>query len=44
MARFDYDGDALWLQHFGKGEGDLLGKTFLDLEAAGEHLGNAGEL
>lgn len=44
MAGFDDDGDALGLQHFGEGESDLFGQAFLDLEAAREHFGDAGEL
>lgn len=44
MAGLDNDGDALGLQHLGEGEGDLLGQAFLDLQAAREHFGDAGEL
>ena len=37
-------GDALRLQHLGERERDLLGQALLDLQAAREHLGDAGEL
>jgi hypothetical protein len=40
----DDDGDTLRLKHFGEGKGDLLREAFLDLETAGEHFGDAGEL
>ena len=44
MARLYYDGDALRLEHPGKGEGYLFREPFLHLEPAGEHLGDSGEL
>ena len=43
MARFYDYGDALRLQHLGESECYLLGKPLLDLEATGEHLGDAGK-
>jgi len=43
MARFDDDGDALWLEHLREGERDLLGEALLDLETTSKHFGNAGE-
>ncbi len=38
------DGDALGLEDVHDGVGDLLGEALLDLQAAGVHLGDAGEL
>jgi hypothetical protein len=43
MARFDYDGDTLRLQHLGQRESNLLGEALLDLESTREHLGNTGK-
>lgn len=43
MARFYYNGHALGLKHFGKSKCDLFGKTFLDLQATGEHFGDASQ-
>jgi hypothetical protein len=44
VARLHDDGDALGLDNLHNGVGDLLGQAFLDLQAAGVHLGNAREL
>jgi hypothetical protein len=44
MARFDYNGDTLWLKHFREGKRNLLGKALLYLETASEHFGDASEL
>lgn len=44
MARLHDDGDALGLEDLHDGVGDLLGQALLDLQAAAEHLGDAGQL
>lgn len=44
MARFHNNGDALGLENLHDGVGDLLGETFLDLEAAREHFCDTREL
>lgn len=44
MARFDYNGDSLRLEHLRKCESDLLGEAFLDLESSCEHLSDARKL
>ncbi len=41
---FDDDADALGLEGVHEGAGDLVGETLLHLEAAGEEVGEAGEL
>lgn len=43
MAGFHDDGDALGFEDFHDGVGDFFGETFLDLQAAGVHFGDAGE-
>lgn len=44
MAGFCNDGDALRLQHFGEGTGDLLREPFLDLKSPREHFDYSGDL
>lgn len=44
VARFHDDGDTLGLEDFHNGVSDFFGQTFLDLQAAGEHLGDSGKL
>ena len=38
MAGLYNDSDALRLEYFGEGKGDLLGEPFLDLKSPREHL------
>lgn len=38
-----HDCNALWSEDFAESEGDLLGESFLDLEAACKHFCDAGE-
>ncbi len=44
VAGLHDDGDALGLENLHDGVGDLLGQALLDLQAAGVHFGDAGEL
>lgn len=44
VGRLHDDGDALGLEDLHDGVGHLLGEALLDLEPAGEHLGDAGQL
>lgn len=44
VARFHDDGDTLGLEDLHNGMSDFFGQTFLDLQAAGEHLGDSGKL
>ena len=38
------DGDALRLEYFGEGKGDLFCEPFLDLESPGEHFDHSSDL
>ncbi len=44
MARFNDHADALWLDGFLNGLGNLRGQPFLDLQAAGEDFDQARNL
>lgn len=44
MARLNHDSDTLRLEHLREGECNLLGESLLDLQAAGKHLSDTGEL
>lgn len=44
MARLYNNRDALWLEHFGEGKGDLLGEPFLDLKSPREHFNYSSDL
>mmetsp|Transcript_7492 Transcript_7492/g.20239 ORF Transcript_7492/g.20239 Transcript_7492/m.20239 type:complete len:278 (-) Transcript_7492:320-1153(-) len=44
VSAFDDDGNTQWFDGLNDGIGDLAGETLLDLQAAGEDLGNTGEL
>lgn len=44
VARLHDDGDALGLENLHDGVGNLLGQALLDLQAAGVHFGDAGQL
>lgn len=44
MAGLYNDGDALQLEHFGEGKGDLLCEPFLDLKSPREHFEYSSDL
>lgn len=44
MAGLHNDGDALRLEHFGEGKGDLLCEPFLDLKSPREHFDYSSNL
>jgi hypothetical protein len=44
MAGLCNDGDALWMEHFGEGEANLLGEPFLDLKSPREHFDYSSDL
>jgi hypothetical protein len=44
MAGLYNDGDALRLEHFGEGKGDLLCEPFLDLKSPREHFDYSSDL
>jgi hypothetical protein len=44
MAGLYNNGDALRLEHFGKGKADLLCEPFLDLKSPQEHFDYSGDL
>ena len=44
MAGLYNDGDALRLENFGEGKGDLLCKPFLDLKSPREHFDYSSDL
>lgn len=44
MTRLHDDCNAFWLEYLVDGKRYLLRQPFLDLQAAGEHLCNAGKL
>lgn len=43
VAGFHDNSDALRFEDLHDGVGDFFGETFLDLEAAGVHFGDAGQ-
>lgn len=44
VAGFHDNSNALGLEDFHNGVGNVLGQAFLDLEASRKHFGNAGKL
>ena len=44
MAGLYNDSDALRLEHFGEGKGDLLCEPFLDLKSPREHFDYSSDL